>query len=101
MKKLLLITAAVLFALPLLAGGFPEEPVLITVDLEFKDGSDLFCVFQGEVLIEQGVLVSGCPTGEFFCEELIFAQINGFAPFVEALECSPIQVFKDGFELNK
>ena len=49
------------------------EPVLITVDLEFKDGSDLFCVFQGEVLIEQGVLVSGCPTGEFFCEELIFA----------------------------
>lgn len=94
-----LIVVAVLLVGSVQAKEIPEEPVLIEVDLTFVNGSDLQCLFRGEVLIDQeSVEVRGCPSGQIVCADLIFADINTFAPFVRAEGCFSPLVSRSGFE---
>lgn len=75
--------------LPPIGSEIPEEPVLIEADLITKDGQQLYCLFEGEVAISPAaVIVTGCPiANEIACEEFVFADMNTFAPYVEAEEC--------------
>ena len=97
-----------ILALTLLAGSawadIPEEPPLIEADLTLTDGSRLFCLFIGEVVIDGAsgeVAITGCPVGVIACDTLEVAEINTFAPFVAASGCAFGQVHSDGFELKR
>jgi hypothetical protein len=95
------IAALALMAGYVVAQEIPEEPILIEAELHLTNGSAFTCLFRGEVSIDGQtglVRVSGCPTGEIVCDTLIFAEINTFAPFIEASGCAFQLVSRDGFE---